>query len=109
MPDVNLFENVKQFAAFIGVTPFHFLSGTSVKGESYITRPGSPKIRKTLYMSALVVKNHNPHFADFVKKLEAQGKCAKVIIVAIMRKLMHIFFGVLKNNSPFDEKSAFGS
>jgi transposase len=109
MPDVNLFENAKQFAAFIGVTPFHFLSGTSVKGESYITRLGSSKIRKTLYMSALVVKNHNPHFADFVKRLEARGKCAKVIIVAIMRKLMHIFFGLLKNNSPFDEKLAFGS
>jgi hypothetical protein len=59
-------------------------------------------------MSALVVKNHNPHFANFVKKPETQGKCAKVIIVAIMKKLMHIFFGILKNNSPFDENLAFG-
>ncbi|MDR1362059.1 MAG: hypothetical protein LBJ16_02485 [Holosporaceae bacterium] len=58
-------------------------------------------------MNALVVKNHNPHFADFVKRLEKRGKCAKVIIVAIMRKLMYIFFGILKNGAPFDENLAF--
>jgi hypothetical protein len=94
--------------SFAGVTPSHFQSGTSVKGKSHISRLGSSKIRKTLYMSALVVKNYNPHFADLVKKLEIRGKYAKIIIVAIMRKLMHIFFGILKNNSPFDESLAFG-
>jgi transposase len=108
MPDINMFENAKQYSAFVGVTPSHFQSGTSVSGKSHISRLGSSKIRKTLYMCALVVKNHNPHFSNFVKKLEARGKCAKVIIVAVMRKLLHIFFGVLKNNSPFDEKLAFG-
>jgi hypothetical protein len=55
------------------------------------------------------VKNHNPRFANFVKRLEKRGKCAKVIIVAIMRKLMHIFFGILKNNATFDEKLVFGA
>jgi hypothetical protein len=60
-------------------------------------------------MNALVVKNHNPQFVDFVKKLEKRGKCAKVIIVAIMRKLMHIFFGILKNGATFNEILAFAS
>jgi hypothetical protein len=46
-------------------------------------------------MSSLVVKNHNPQFANFVKRLEKRGKCAKLIIVAIMRKLMHNMFGAL--------------
>lgn len=30
-----------------------------------------------------------------------KGKNGKVIVVAIMRKLLHLIFGVLKNNSPF--------
>ncbi|MDR3187504.1 MAG: transposase, partial [Holosporaceae bacterium] len=89
--------------------PSHFQSGTSIRGKSSISRLGSKKIRKKLYMSAMVVKNHNPQFADFVKKLEKRGNCAKVIIVAVMRKLMHIFFGILKNGAPFDENLAFGS
>jgi transposase len=107
--DFERFKNGKQYAAFAGVTPSHFESGTSVKGKSRISKIGSSKLRKILYMNALVVKNRNENFADFVKKLEKRGKCAKIIIVAIMRKLMSIIYGMLKNNQKFDKKLAFGT
>ena len=108
MPDVDKFEDAKQYAAFVGVTPSHFQSGTSVNGRSRISKMGSPRIRKVLYMSALVTKNSNEHFEKFVQKLQKKGKAAKVIIVAVMRKLMHIFYGMLKNNSDFNKKLSFG-
>jgi len=107
MPDVDKFENAKQYAAFIGVTPSHFQSGTSINGKSRISKLGSKRIRKILYMSALVAKNKNKHFEKFVRKLEKKGKAAKVIIVAIMRKLMHLFYGMLKKNNDFNENLAF--
>ena len=107
MPDVSNFKTAKQYAAFAGVTPSHFESGTSVKGKSRIARLGSSKIRKPLYMSALVTKNKNSHFAKWVETLENKGKPPKVIIVAVMRKLLHIIFGMLKNNEEFNEKLAF--
>ena len=108
MPDVSNFQKSGQFAAFAGVSPSHFQSGSSVQGKSHISRLGSRSIRKVLYMSALVVKNHNPHFQKFVRNLQKKGKAPKVIIVAIMRKLLCIFFGKLKNRSKFDPKLAFG-
>ena len=108
MPDVSNFQKSGQFSAFAGVSPSHFQSGSSVRGKSHISRLGSKSIRKILYMSALVVKNHNPHFQKFVQKLQKKGKAPKVIIVAIMRKLMCILFGMLKNSSNFDPKLAFG-
>ena len=101
------FKTGKQFAAFAGVTPSHFESGTSVRKKSRISKIGSSNLRKILYMNALVVKNRNENFADFVKKLEKKGKCAKVIICAIMRKLMSIIFGMLKNNQKFSGNLAF--
>ena len=107
MPDVSCFETAKQYAAFAGVTPSHVQSGTSVKGRSHISRLGSKKIRKALYMSAIVVKNHNSDFQAFVKRLVNKGKPPKVIIVAIMRKLLHIFFGILKSNKSFNQNMAF--
>ena len=107
MPDVSNFQKSGQFSAFAGVSPSHFQSGSSVCGKSHISRLGSKSIRKVLYMSALVVKNHNPHFQKFVQKLQKKGKAQKVIIVAIMRKLMCILFGMLKNSSNFDPKLAF--
>lgn len=108
MPDASNFQKSGQFSAFAGVSPSHFQSGSSVRGKSHISRLGSKSIRKILYMSALVVKNHNPHFQKFVQKLQKKGKAPKVIIVAIMRKLMCILFGMLKNSSNFDPKLAFG-
>ena len=108
MPDVSNFQKSGQFSAFAGVSPSHFQSGSSVRGKSHISRLGSKSIRKILYMSALVVKNHNPYFQKFVQKLQKKGKAPKVIIVAIMRKLMRILFGMLKNPSNFDPKLAFG-
>lgn len=108
MPDASNFQKSGQFSAFAGVSPSHFQSGSSVRGKSHISRLGSKSIRKILYMSALVVKNHNPHFQKFVQKLQKKSKAPKVIIVAIMRKLMCILFGMLKNSSNFDPKLAFG-
>jgi transposase len=108
MPDASNFQKSGQFSAFAGVSPAHFQSGSSVRGKSHISRLGSKSIRKVLYMSALVVKNHNPHFQKFVQKLQKKGKAPKVIIVAIMRKLICILFGMLKNSSDFDPKLAFG-
>ena len=107
MPDVSNFQKSGQFSAFAGVSPAHFQSGSSVRGKSRISRLGSKSTRKVLYMSALVVKNHNPHFQKFVQKLQKKSKAPKVIIVAIMRKLMCILFGMLKNSSAFDPKLAF--
>lgn len=107
MPDMKNFQKASQFAAFAGVTPSHFQSGTSVNGKSHISKFGSRNVRKALYMSALVVKNYNPHFQKFVQKLQTKGKASKVIIAAIMRKLLCILFGMLKNSSNFDPNLAF--
>ena len=106
--DFERFQNGRQYAAFVEVTPSHFQSGTSVKRKSQISRIGSSNLRKILYMNALVVKNRNVDFADFVERLQEKGKAPKVIIVAIMRKLMNIIYGMLKNNQKFDKSLAFG-
>ncbi|WP_410521525.1 transposase [Candidatus Tisiphia endosymbiont of Metellina segmentata] len=96
------FNSAREFAAYAGLTPKHRVSGTSVKGKSAISKIGSAKLRKALYFPAIVAKNYNPIFKQFTQKLSSKGKPTKVIIVAIMRKLLHIVFGVIKNNSIFN-------
>jgi len=59
-------------------------------------------LRKALYFRAIVAKTHNPLFKKFTQKLSSKGKPAKVIIVAIMSKLLHIVFGIIKNNTQFN-------
>jgi transposase len=100
-PDLRSFSSARQLAAYAGLTPKHKTSGTSVRGRTSISKIGSSNLRKALYFPAIVAKTHNPLFKEFTQKLSSKGKPAKVIIVAIMRKLLHIVFGVIKNNVAF--------
>ena len=105
MPDVNSFGTAKQFAAYIGITPKQNQSGTFF-GKTTISRLGDSRLRKSLYMAALVAKNFNKGLTNFVSRLQQKGKNPKTIICAVMRKLAHIIFGVLKSKQPFDENFA---
>lgn len=102
VPNINHFNNAKQFAAFIGITPRQHQSGTMV-GKSTISRLGNAALRKALYMAALVAMRFNESLKPFVTRLAARGKAQKSIICAVMRKLAHLIYGILKSRRPFVE------
>ena len=101
LPNIKNFKNAKEVAAFAGLTPYVRQSGTSLRGKGVLSKVGSPQLRKALYMPAIVAKNHNPLLKEFSAHLSAKGKHSMTIIAAIMRKLLHIIFGVLKTEKPF--------
>ena len=101
VPSINNFGNAKQFAAFIGISPRQHQSG-NYQGKTTISRLGNPALRKAFYMAAMVAKRFNERLQPFVARLQKNGKAPKSIICAVMRKLAHLVFGVLKNKRPFD-------
>ncbi len=107
MPDVNQFDTAKAYAAYAGLNPRHHQSGSSVFKKCGISKMGGSRIRKALFLPAVVVKNNNEHFQNFCERLAAKGKAGKVIVVAIMRKLLHIIYGILKHQQAFDGQKAF--
>ncbi len=102
--DIRHFGSAKQFAAYIGISPKQHQSGKYI-GRTTISRIGDSRLRKALYMAAaLVAKNHNKALQPFIKRLQEKGKTAKSIICAVMRKLAHLIFGILKSGKPFNAK-----
>ena len=51
-------------------------------------RGGRCSVRNAAYMAALSASRHNPDLAAFAKRLRKAGKRPKVILVAVMRKLV---------------------
>ena len=100
--DVERFGDARHMASFCGLTPRHRQSGSSVRGKSRLSKTGSSRIRKALYMPALSAIRYNPVIIAFRTRLLANGKSRMVIVGAIMRKLVHIVFGVLRSGRPFD-------
>jgi transposase len=100
--DVQRFGHAKALAAFFGLNPTVHQSGSSIKGKPHISKKGNSSLRSALYMPAIVAKRYNPVIKAFADRLKKAGKPNMVIISAVMRKLIHIIYGVLKTGRPFD-------
>ena len=96
------FKNARALEAYCGVAPRLFNSGTSVRGKSRMSKIGSSFVRKSLYMPALSASIYNPAFTKFKNRMTEAKKPGRVIICAIMRKLIRLMFTILKSRKPFD-------
>ena len=100
--DVRRFSSAKALAAFVGVTPKQRISGSSIKGRTMMSRSGHAPLRRALYMPGLVARRHNPVLKAFGDRLSAAGLAPKAVVGAVMRKLVHLIYGVIKSGKPFD-------
>jgi transposase len=99
--DASLFQSADQLAAYAGVHPANFTSGTSVHAHPRMSKAGNARLRAALFMSALSAKRHNPRVTPLAARLEAKGRAHMEIIGAAMHKLIRIIFGVLHSQQPF--------
>jgi transposase len=106
--DIEHYESAKAAAADAGLTPSHFESGTSVRRRPRLSKMGKVGIRGALYWPAITAMRRCPGCKAYAERLAARGKAKKVIIGAVMRKLVHIIYGVLKHRTPYDPTKVFG-
>jgi transposase len=96
------FVNARQAAAYAGLDPRQHESGSSVYRKPRLSKMGHVLLRKSLYMPAMVAVNKTEWGQKFKVRLAGNGKAPKVIICAMMRKLVHVAFGVLRSGEPFN-------
>jgi transposase len=100
--DISLFENAKQISSYAGLNPRIEQSGSGVD-RSRLSKMGCARLRKSLYMPALVAVRYNPLMMALYDRLLVNGKLKKVALVAaVMRKLLVLAYSVLKSGKPFD-------
>jgi transposase len=91
-----------QWVAHAGLDPRHVQSGSSVHKPSRISRCGNAHLRHALYMPALVAVRYEPRVRAFYEELLRRGKAPLQALTAVMRKLLHSLYGMLKTRTPFD-------
>jgi len=99
--DVALFSNSKQVTSYAGLNPKIEQSGTSLN-KSRLSKIGHKRLRKSMYMPALVAIQYHPKMIEQYQQLQERGKPKKVALVAIMRKLLVLSYGVLKSGKKYD-------
>lgn len=96
------FQSARQMAAYAGLTPRQNTSGTSLRGKTRLCKQGNAKLRKALYLPALVLWKHCPEVRPWADAIALRTHSKKAALGAVMRKLAHIIFGVLKHQKSFN-------
>ncbi len=97
----HAFASAEQLAAYLGLVPVERQSGSSVLGRAKLSKAGPSRIRAVLYMAAVVATRHNPHIKALYQRLLERGKSKMSALGAAMRKLVHLCYGVVKNQTPY--------
>jgi transposase len=93
----------KQWVAYAGLDPRQFESGSSVAKKPRISKAGNKFIRQALYMPALVATRYETHIKAYYQHLIIDNGLKKIqAVCAVMRKLLHAIYGMLKTNKTFE-------
>jgi transposase len=98
MPELGALRR-GQAAALLGVAPFDRESG-QWKGQRFITG-GRSRPRRMLYIAAMSARRRDPRLKAIADRLAARGKPAKLILVALMRRLIEDANLVLGRGTPW--------
>ncbi|PYS49152.1 MAG: IS110 family transposase [Acidobacteria bacterium] len=104
--DIKQYRSARQVAAYAGLVPRERQSGTSVRGRTRLSKIGNARLRRALYFPAITAIRCSEFFQAWTRGLRERGKSKMTIICAVMRKLVHLAYGVLKTGKPFDPQWA---
>jgi len=67
-----------------------------------VSKTGNSSLRAALFMPSMVARRHNPILRQFAERLLNTGMAKRAVIGAVMHKLTHLIYGVIKTGKPFD-------
>ncbi|MCA1614480.1 MAG: IS110 family transposase [Acidobacteria bacterium] len=104
--DITQCRSARQVAAYAGLVPRERQSGSSLRGRTRLSKIGNARLRRALYFPAITALRCSPFFQAWAEGLLERGKSKMSIICAVMRKPVHVAYGVLKSGKEFDPQWA---
>ena len=83
------FESSRQFAAYCGLVPYPYQSGTSINGRNKTHPISDRKMKSLLSMSAISAIQHDKELKQYYQKRVEEGK-PKMVVLNIILSLIHI-------------------
>lgn len=103
--DIRRFPNADKLARFAGIAPIRFSSGGKGKEES--SKQGNRELHGLFYFLAVSMvcvhnkKPNNPVFYEYFCRKISEGKTKSQALVCIMRRLINIVYGMMKNKTEY--------
>ena len=108
--DASAFPTAKAAAAYVGLTPSTWSSGTVVQPSRAITKEGPAVLRLACYQAAGGARRVDPQLAEYYRHLMVErGHCHTQATVAVARKLVERTWTVLTRGQPFEYRDLDGT
>ena len=99
--DISNFSSPNKMLAFAGLEPSIIQSGT-LEYNGKMVKHGSGHLRYTIMNIAMSILRYSPTFYDFYSKKRSEGKCHRVALSHVCKKLIRVIYTLEKNNIDFD-------
>lgn len=100
--DIHRFPTLKQFLSHFGWCPQSFQTGSYRLEHPRMSHAGNKYVRRLLWMLTIVAIRTIPHYRAYFQRRVEEGKAKMHILVAIGRKLLSVFYAILKRGIPYD-------
>ena len=99
--DISCFSSSNKMLAFAGLEPSITQSGT-LESNGKMVKHGSGHLRYVLMNASLTLLKFNPTFYDFYLKKRSEGKCHRVALSHVCKKLVRLIFTLETKHVDFD-------
>ena len=99
--DIKNFSYPNKMLAFAGLEPSIIQSGT-LENNGKMVKHGSGHLRYAIMNIAMSILRYSPTFYDYYQKKRSEGKCHRVALSHVCKKLIRVIYSLEKNNIDFD-------
>lgn len=95
------FKTWRQFASYVGIAPFDYESGSSIKRAKKVSSLSNKRIKGLLASAVATSIQHNPEMRVYYQKRLQEGKHKNVVKNIISNKVVARVFAVVKRGTPY--------
>ena len=99
--DIKNFSSPNKMLAFAGLEPSVIQSGT-LENNGKMVKHGSGHLRYAIMNIAMSILRYSPTFYDYYLKKHSEGKCHRVALSHVCKKLIRVIYSLEKYNQDFD-------
>lgn len=99
--DIKNFSTPNKMLAFAGLDPSINQSGT-LEYNGKMVKHGSGHLRYAIMNIAMTILRYSPTFYDYYLKKRSEGKCHRVALSHVCKKLIRVIYSLEKNDIEFN-------
>lgn len=100
--DIHRFTTLKQFLSHFGWCPKSFQTGSYKLEHPRMSHAGNKYVRRLIWILSILAIRTVPRYQAYFQRRVAEGKSKMHILVAVGRKLLSVFYAILKRGIPYD-------